>query len=118
IPLLCRLMREVPERCGRLLRDFAQRHRADQQYYVLPLLLEYSELSDAGHRRALRPAMAAVVAVLERAQRRPETGKAPKYFDADPLRRLMRLAPSDDARLVLKELVAAYHKDYKYKGKA
>lgn len=118
IPLLCRLMREVPERCGRLLRDFAQRHRADQQYYVLPLLLEYSELPDAADRKALRPAMAAVVAVLERARSRIETSKAPKYFNSDPLQRLMRLASSDDARLVLKELVAAYNRDYKYKGKA
>jgi hypothetical protein len=112
--ILLKLMRVGPPRkVGRLLTDFASHRQSSQHYYVLPLLLAYARNPDL----ALRPAMCMLIRHVDQQAAIVQKEKV-KYFKADPFERLMCLAPTDDAKLVLKSLVTLYNSEYKYTGKA
>lgn len=112
---------EAPRRVARLLADFAVIRQADQHFYVGPLLLAacHKPLS-APVRATLTPALCLLIRHLDQqvSALKAEGLDQEKYFDADPLHRLMAQAETDDARVILKRLISTYMEEYKFTGKA
>jgi hypothetical protein len=109
ISLLVRWMSHP--RTARLLLDFATHRQTDQHYYVAPLLLAHCNLS-AELRLLQLPAMCMLLRHLD------TPPSAEKYFDSNPMERLMRFATTDDAKVILRNLIKTYRDEYKYTGKA
>ncbi|PJF18861.1 hypothetical protein PSACC_01379 [Paramicrosporidium saccamoebae] len=109
LSLLVRWMSQP--RTARLLLDFATHRQADQHYYVAPLLLAHCSLS-ANLRLLQLPAMCMLLRHLDTP---PSTEK---YFDSNPMERLMRFATTDDSKVILRNLIKTYRDEYKYTGKA
>lgn len=103
---------------ARLLTDLAGHRQSDQHYYIPPLILAYTQLKDGKDRRALRAAMCLLLRLMDQARARNPEDPREKYFDADPFERLMCQAEGDDAKIILKDLIALYCKEFRYTGKA
>lgn len=112
---------EAPRRVARLLTDFAAIRQADQHFYVGPLLLAACHHPlPAPVRATLTPALCLLVRHLDQqlSVLKAEGLDREKYFDADPLHRLMAQAETDDAKVLLKGLITTYMEEYKFTGKA
>lgn len=120
--LISMLVKLLPHpKAARLLLDFSSHRQANQQFYIIPLLLHYTLIPDAEQRRVLQPAMCMLLRHLEMAaagEGDDEGGERVKFFSANPLERLMRLTTTDDSKVILKNLITLYRDEYKYTGKA
>ncbi len=131
ILILIRLLRVVPglpddetgdlacRKVARAISDFATKRQASLHHALPPLILAYAALCISQRRRAiLLPAMAAAVRHLDDARARLAATGSARHFILDPLDKVMAMAKGDDAKVLLKDLVATYEAEYKYRGKA